>query len=163
MKQVISPIFQSFLVLIQQHQINNWTAKQIWNTLETLTEPKDRSTQQQLYRSLRKLVKQGYLIKQTNIENHRLSTFCESSKMDELRKTFKTNIERNELSKLESKTKELHSKQILLKQQITASEQALIDFPNLKHEILKQRNIVTNEIEQLSAYCDFLSSLHITA
>lgn len=163
MQSKISPLLQSFFVLIQQHQINGWTAKQIWERLVLPKEAKDRSTQQELYRMLRKLVKHGYLVKQINFKNNRMSQYQESEKMSEYRKDFQIEMEQNNLSLLENKAKELQAKQFTLEKQILASEQALIDFPNLKNEILKQRNLVTNEIENLMAYNNFLLSLTLTA
>ena len=163
MQSKSSPLLQSFFVLIQQHQIDGWTTKQIWERLVLPKETKDRSTQQELYRLLRKLVKHGYLVKQRNFENHRMSTFQESKKMNEYRTNFQIEMEKNNISLLESKARELEAKQTLLEKQILASEQALIDFPNLKSEILKQRNLVTNEIENLMAYNKFLLSLTATA
>ncbi len=46
-----------------------------------------------------------------------------------------------------------------LKNQITASDQALIDFPNLKKEILKHKNLLTLEIANLEAYSTFLKKI----
>ena len=92
-----------------------------------------------------------------------MSTFQESKKMNEYRTNFQIEMEKNNISLLESKARELEAKQTLLEKQILASEQALIDFPNLKSEILKQRNLVTNEIENLMAYNKFLLSLTATA
>ena len=83
--------------------------------------------------------------------------------MNEYRTNFQIEMEKNNISLLESKARELEAKQTLLEKQILASEQALIDFPNLKSEILKQRNLVTNEIENLMAYNKFLLSLTATA
>lgn len=163
MRSKISPLLQSFFVLIQQHQIDGWTAKQIWERLVLPKETKDRPAQQELYRVLRKLVKHGYLVKQINFKNHRMSQYQESEKMSEYRKDYQIEMEQNNLSLLENKAKELQAKQVTLEKQILASEQALIDFPNLKNEILKQRNLVTNEIESLMAYNNFLLSLTLTA
>ncbi|MCI3942877.1 hypothetical protein MQX02_18200, partial [Acinetobacter baumannii] len=43
--------------------------------------------------------------------------------------------------------------------QIKASEQALIDFPELRTNILKRKNQLLQDIEKLKAYTDFLTSL----
>lgn len=42
---------------------------------------------------------------------------------------------------------------------IKASEQALIDFPELKTEILRRKNQLLQDTEKLKAYTDFLTSL----
>ncbi|KCY05072.1 hypothetical protein J596_4389 [Acinetobacter baumannii 21072] len=60
---------------------------------------------------------------------------------------------------LELKTKELKEKQKICESQINASELALIDFPELKSEILRRKNQLIQDIEKMKAYTDFLASL----
>lgn len=154
-----SPIFQSFLVLIYQNQIDGWTSNKIWNELNLSEEEKQRMNQQQLYRLLRKLVQQGHLVKNIHLDNSRLSTFVETKSMDTFRKQFHSKIVKNDAGKLGFKTKELKEKQKVYENQIKASEQALIDFPNLKNEILRKRKELLIDLEQLKAYSLFLSHL----
>ena len=72
MKQITSPIFQSFLVLLYQNQIDGWTSNKIWNNLNLSKDEKERINQQQLYRLLRKMVQQGHLVKHIHSDNPRL-------------------------------------------------------------------------------------------
>ena len=88
MKQIASPIFQSFLVLLSRNQIDGWTSNKIWNNLNLSKDEKERINQQQLYRLLRKLVKQGHLTKHIHSNNPRLSTFVETESMHEFRKNL---------------------------------------------------------------------------
>ena len=53
----------------------------------------------------------------------------------------------------------LKIKQKIYENQIKASEQALIDFPELKNEILRRKNQLLQDIEKIKAYNDFLTSL----
>ena len=159
MKPTTSPIFQSFLTLLTQHQIDGWTSNKIWNELNLSEEEKQRINQQQLYRLLRKLVQQGHLIKNIHSDNPRLSTFVETKNMDSFRKQFDLKTVRNDAGKLGFKTKQLKEKQKVYESQIKASEQALIDFPELKNEIMKRKNQLLQDIEKLKAYTDFLTSL----
>ena len=159
MKQIASPIFQSFLVLLSHNQIDGWTSHKIWNNLNLSKDEKERINQQQLYRILRKLVKQGYLAKNIHADNSRLSTFVETEKMYEFRKQFDLAIVKTDSKKLNFKTNELKEKQKIYENQIKASEQALIDFPELKTEILIRKNQLLQDIEKLKAYTDFLTSL----
>lgn len=159
MKQITSPIFQSFLVLLSQNQIDGWTSNKIWNNLNLSKDEKQRINQQQLYRLLRKLVKQGHLVKSIHSDNPRLSTFAETKSMATFRKQFEIQTIKNDLGKLEFKAKELKEKQKVYENQIKASEQALIDFPELKIEILRRKNQILQDIEKLKAYTDFLTSL----
>ena len=154
-----SPIFQSFLTLLTQHQIDGWTSNKIWNELNLSEEEKQRINQQQLYRLLRKLVQQGHLIKNIHSDNPRLSTFVETKNMDSFRKQFDLKTVRNDAGKLGFKTKQLKEKQKVYESQIKASEQALIDFPELKNEIMKRKNQLLQDIEKLKAYTDFLITL----
>lgn len=159
MKQIISPIFQSFLVLLHKNQIDGWTPQQIWNTLNLSEDEKQRTHQQQLYRLLRKLVKQGHLIKHIHSDNPRLSTFFETESMCEFRKQFDLKTAKNDSGKLEFKTKQLKEKQKMYENQIKASEQALRDFPELTTDILRRKNQLLQDIEKMKAYTDFLTSL----
>lgn len=120
---------------------------------------KERINQQKLYRILRKLVKQGYLAKHIHPDNPRLSTFVETENMYEFRKQFDLIAIKSDSKKLNFKTNELKEKQKIYENQIKASEQALIDFPELKTEILRRKNQLLQDIEKLKAYNDFLLSL----
>jgi len=159
MKQITSPIFQSFLVLLSQNQIDGWTSNKIWNNLNLSKDEMQRINQQQLYRLLRKMVRQGHLAKHIHSYNPRLSTFVETESMHEFRKQFEFKTSINNSERLGFKTKELKEKQKIYENQIKASEQALIDFPELKTEILIRKNQLVQDIEKLKAYTDFLISL----
>ncbi|MBJ9902800.1 hypothetical protein [Acinetobacter bereziniae] len=159
MKQIASPIFQSFLDLLDKNQIDEWTSNKIWNNLNLSKEEKQRIDQQHLYRLLRKLVKQGHLVKSIHSDNPRLSTFTETKSMATLRKQFEIQTVKNDLGKLEFKAKQLKEKQKIYENQIKASEQALKDFPELKTEILRRKNQLLQDTEKLKAYTDFLISL----
>lgn len=159
MKQIASPIFQSFLVLLSHNQIDGWTSNKIWNKLNLSKNEKQRINQQQLYRFLRKMVRQGHLVKHIHPDNSRLSTFVETESMSIFRKQHKNHIVTHDFGKLELKTKELKEKQKIYESQINASEQALIDFPELKTEILRRKNQLLQDIEKIKAYSDFLISL----
>lgn len=159
MKQIASPIFQSFLLLLSHNQIDGWTSNKIWNNLNLSKDEKERINQQQLYRLLRKLVKQGYLAKNIHHDNSRLSTFVETESINDFRKQFENHTVIHDLEKLELKTKELKEKQKICESQINASELALIDFPELKSEILRRKNQLIQDIEKMKAYTDYLASL----
>ncbi len=159
MKQITSPFFQSFLVLLSHNQIDGWTSNKIWNNLNLSKDEKERINQQQLYRLLRKMVRQGHLVKHIHSDNPRLSTFVETESMYEFRKQFDLAIVKSDSKKLNFKTNELKEKQKICENQIRASEQALIDFPELKTEILRRKNQLLQDIEKIKAYSDFLISL----
>lgn len=152
-------IFQSFLVLLSRNQIDGWTSNKIWNNLNLSKDEKERINQQQLYRLLRKLVRQGHLVKHIHSDNPRLSTFIETESMQEFRKKFDLIAIKSDSKKLNFKTNELKEKQKIYENQIKASQQALIDFPELKTDILKRKNQLFQDIEKLKAYTDFLTSL----
>lgn len=159
MKQIASPIFQSFLLLLSQNQIDGWTSNKIWYNLNLSKDEKQRVNQQQLYRLLRKLVRQGYLLKNIHLDNPRLSTFIETESMNTFRKQFENHTVIHDSEKLELKTKQLKEKQKICENQIMASEQALKDFPEFKNEILRRKNQLLQDIEKLKSYTDFLTSL----
>ena len=105
------------------------------------------------------MVRQGHLVKHIHSDNPRLSTFVETESMYEFRKQFDLAIVKTDSKKLNFKTNKLKEKQKIYENQIKASEQALIDFPELKTEILRRKNQLLQNIEKLKAYTDFLTSL----
>lgn len=157
----VLPPFQAFLVLIRHNQINGWTSKEIWNSLNFSKNEKQTLDQQrqQLYRLLRKLVKQGYLIKSINMSNCRLSTYTESEAMKQLRKPVDSATIQNDFERIELKTEQLKEETKIFEKQIIASEQAIIDFPSLRNEIMQRKSQLLQDIEKLKAYNDFLVSL----
>lgn len=155
----VLPVFQTFLVLIRQNQINGWTSKEIWNSLNFSKNEKQKVDQQQLYRLLRKLVKQGYLIKSINMDNCRLSTYTESQAMNQFRKPTDKGFIQNDFERIKLKTEQLKEERKIFEKQIMASEQAIIDFPSLRNEIMQRKNQLLQDIENLKAYNDFLVSL----
>lgn len=70
-----------------------------------------------------------------------------------------TDPSKNDSKKLNFKTNELKEKKKIYENQVKASEQALIDFPELRTDILKRKNQLLQDIEKLKAYTDFLTSL----
>lgn len=159
MKQIASPIFQSFLLLLSHNQIDGWTSNKIWNNLDLSKDEKQKINQQHLYRLLRKLVKQGHLIKNINSNNSRLSTFVETESMIEFRQKFSNQVSESDLSKIAKKTEELTEKKKEYENQLKASQQALYDFPNLKNEIIIRRKELLSELSQTNAYALFLNRL----
>ena len=79
--------------------------------------------------------------------------------MATFRKQFEIQTIKHDFGKLEFKTKQLKEKQKIYENQIKASEQAMIDFPELKTEILRRKNQLLQDIEKMKAYNDFLTSL----
>ena len=55
--------------------------------------------------------------------------------------------------------KQLKENQKIYENQIKATVEALIDFPELKTEILRRKDQLLQNIEKLKAYTDFLTSL----
>ena len=159
MKHISSPIFQYFLLLLSHNKIDGWTSNKIWNNLNLSKDEKQRINQQQLYRILRKLVQQGYLIKNIHLDNPRLSIFVESESMNTFRNQFEIQNVKVDFEKLRFKTKELKEKQKICENLIKASEQAFIDFPELKVDIFKRKKQLIQDVEKLKAYTDFLTSL----
>ena len=99
------------------------------------------------------------MIKNIHSDNPRLSTFVETTSMTTFRMQFETQTVKNDSGKLGFKTKQLKEKQKIYENQIKASEQVLVDFPELKTDILRRKNQLLQYIEKLKAYTDFLTSL----
>ena len=79
------PMFELFPPLFKSKKIEQWTANEFWKHLKLSKKERNRFNRQRMYRLLRKLVEDGFLTKETNLVNPRLSTFSETNKLDQLR------------------------------------------------------------------------------
>lgn len=78
-------MFELFPPLFNSKKIEQWTANEFWKHLKLSKKERNRFNRQRMYRLLRKLVEDGFLTKETNLVNPRLSTFSETNKLDQLR------------------------------------------------------------------------------
>ena len=78
-------MFELFPPLFKSKKIEQWTANEFWKHLKLSKKERNRFNRQRMYRLLRKLVEDGFLTKETNLVNPRLSTFSETNKLDQLR------------------------------------------------------------------------------
>ena len=79
------PMFELFPPIFKSKKIEQWTANEFWKHLKLSKKERNRFNRQRMYRLLRKLVEDGFLTKETNLVNPRLSTFSETNKLDQLR------------------------------------------------------------------------------
>ena len=78
-------MFELFPPIFKSKKIEQWTANEFWKHLKLSKKERNRFNRQRMYRLLRKLVEDGFLTKETNLVNPRLSTFSETNKLDQLR------------------------------------------------------------------------------
>lgn len=69
-----------------------------------LSKKRNRFNRQYMYQLLRKLVENCFLTKETNLVNPRLSTFLETSKLEQLREITDTSIDFMEMNRFKEET-----------------------------------------------------------
>lgn len=102
-----------------------------------------------MYRLLRKLVEDGFLTKETNLVNPRLSTFSETNKLDQLREI--TGISLDFIQMRHSK-EETQKKISMLEKQLESFSLLEKKFPNSAIRINVEKNKCIETLTDLNAY-----------
>lgn len=150
------PLFEKFIPIIQTKTIENWTANDFWKHIKLAKKERNKFNRQRMYRVLRKLVENGFLIKKVDQTNQRHSNFSETKNIDILRKNnslIEENIAiENKIAHIEENIKNLNNKHDALKL-------AAKDFPYLSCKANQLRVNLTIEIKNLEVYKDVLQTL----
>ena len=109
-----------------------------------------------MYRLLRKLVEDGFLIKETNLVNSRLSTFSETNKLDQLREITGVSLDFIEMRCTKDETQKKIS---MLEKQLNSFSLLEKKFPNSAIRINSEKNKCIEELTDLNAYSTALDSI----
>lgn len=149
-------MFDVFLPIIEKNQIVDWTANEFWKRLKLTKKQRNRFNRQRMYRLLRKLVEQGFLIKEIHPSNPTQSKFTETNKINEFRgvSDFSTDF-------LKMKTSETKVKEEIefLERQLTNYAILEKNFPNSKNQIIFHKSQCLEKITNLKAYKYALNSV----
>lgn len=150
------PMFELFPPLFKTKKIEQWTANEFWKNLKLSKKERNRFNRQRMYRLLRKLVEDGFLIKETNLVNSRLSTFSETSKLDQLREL---NSSSRDLMQMKNSQKETRNSITILEKQLQSFNLLEKNFPNSINKINIQKNKCIDQLANLHAYNAALNSV----
>ncbi|WP_068910568.1 hypothetical protein [Acinetobacter sp. WCHAc010034] len=150
------PMFELFPPLFKSKKIEQWTANEFWKHLKLSKKERNRFNQQRMYRLLRKLVEDGFLIKETNLVNPRFSTFSETSKLDQLRETTGVSLD---FIKMRHYKEETQKKISMLEKQLESFFLLEKKFPNLAIRINTEKNKCFEELTNLNAYSTALNCI----
>lgn len=143
------PMFELFPPLFNSKKIEQWTANEFWKHLKLSKKERNRFNRQRMYRLLRKLVEDGFLTKETNLVNPRLSTFSETNKLDQLREI--TGISLDFIQMRHSK-EETQKKISMLEKQLESFSLLEKKFPNSAIRINVEKNKCIETLTDLNAY-----------
>ncbi len=149
-------MFELFPPLFKTKKIEQWTANEFWKNLKLSKKERNRFNRQRMYRLLRKLVEDGFLIKETNLVNSRLSTFSETNKLDQLREITGVSLDFIEMRCTKDETQKKIS---MLEKQLNSFSLLEKKFPNSAIRINSEKNKCIEELTDLNAYSTALDSI----
>ena len=143
------PMFELFPPLFKTKKIEQWTANEFWKNLKLSKKERNRFNRQRMYRLLRKLVEDGFLIKETNLVNSRLSTFSETNKLDQLREITGVSLDFIEMRYSKDETQKKIS---MLEKQLNSFSLLEKKFPNSAIRINAEKSKCIKTLTDLNAY-----------
>ena len=150
------PMFGLFPPLFKSKKIDKWTASEVWKHLKLSRKERNRFNRQRMYRLLRKLVEEGFLTKETNLANPRLSTFSETNKLDQLREIRETSLDFIEMTNSKEETR----KEItILEKQLESFSLLEKKYPNSANRINAEKNKCIEKLTDLNAYSNALNCI----
>ena len=149
-------MFELFPPLFKSNKIEQWTANEFWKHLKLSKKERNRFNRQRMYRLLRKLVENGFLIKETNLINPRFSRYSETNKLDQLREITGVSLDFIEMSHSKEETQKKIS---MLEKQLESFSLLERKFPNSAIRINTEKNKCIEELIDLNAYSTALSCI----
>lgn len=150
------PMFDLILAVLQKNTITQWTANEFWKHLKLSKKDRNRFNRQRMYRLLRKLVENGFLVKKINTYSPCLSNFSETEKLNELRNLDSSSTDFLQMKESEEETQKTI---YLLEKQIESFNLIAKKFPNSTIQINVQKTKCLNTITDLRAYKAALGSV----
>lgn len=150
------PMFELFPPIFKSKKIEQWTANEFWKHLKLSKKERNRFNRQRMYRLLRKLVEDGFLTKETNLVNPRLSMFSETNKLDQLREITGISLDFIEMRYSKDETQKKIS---MLEKQLNSFSLLEKKFPNSAIRINSEKNKCIEELTNFNAYSTALDSI----
>lgn len=150
------PLFEVLLPVIQSNSIHNWTANDFWKQMKLTKKERHRFNRQRMYRILRKLVEFGFLYKEINEHNPRLSLFNETTKINEIKYL---NNEESDVSKIKIEETKVSSEILFLEKQADKYRKLELNFPHIRNKIFDAKEKCLSQLIELRAYQSALKSV----
>lgn len=149
-------MFDLLVPILEKNRIENWTANEFWKHLKLNKKERNRFNRQRMYRLLRKLVEDGFLIKKTNETNPKFSKFYETEKLNNFKNLSESSTDFVQMRESEQEAK----KEIcLLEKQLQNYELLERRYPNSRVLINIQKTKCKDRILDLNAYKTALNSV----
>ena len=149
-------MFDLLVPILEKNRIENWTANEFWKHLKLNKKERNRFNRQRMYRLLRKLVEEGFLIKKINETNPKLSKFYETEKLNNFKNLSESSTDFVQMRESEQEAK----KEIcLLEKQLQNYELLERRYPNSRVLINIQKTKCKDRILDLNAYKTALNSV----
>ncbi|MNG48124.1 hypothetical protein D3C78_28960 [compost metagenome] len=150
------PLFEVFLPVIKSNSIQNWSTNDFWQGMKLSKKERNHFNRQCMYRILRKLVEFGFLHKEINEYNPRLSLFTETNKINEIKYL---NSKEADVSKIKIEETKVSSEILFLEKQVEKYRKLELSFPNIKNKIFDAKEKCSSQLIELRAYQSALKSV----
>lgn len=155
-KTVNLPLYNEFMDIFANHEIENWQAKDFWEKMEESPSYSTKRRQSLMYTGLRILLKYNYLEVDIYQSTRKAFSYKETSRLDELRNKYK----KQKLERIFSTKKTEFLCQIKDKENnINFIQTLLADDKTLeKYFIVYQKNL-ENDIRSINANIKFMEEV----
>ncbi|HFD0354188.1 TPA: hypothetical protein ACF00A_000077 [Acinetobacter nosocomialis] len=147
-RSVHLPLYHEFLELFDNHEIQNWQAKQFWEKLNISQHNRTEKTKRLMYSGLRVLMQLQYLEVDPLTSKKNIFSYTETPRMNELRSRTKI----QSLKETFSKKKTEFINQIKDKENnIEFLESLLLEDQTLEKYFISHKEKLENEIKNINS------------
>jgi len=152
------PMFKELSRVLCSYKIESWQTVDFWDKVKLLKIENTNINYQSVYRLILRLVKDGYLIIDTEKSRFGQTTYTEAESLHDLRSQFCTEST-STLQELNLKKEELECEITALKEEVKVLEDLKGQFPDIQFKIEQLKQIKIKEVNILSLKMKALESL----
>lgn len=152
------PMFKELSRVLSSYKIESWQTVDFWDKVKLLKIENTNLNYQSVYRLILRLVKDGYLIIDSEKSRYGQTTYTETEFLHDLRSQFciESTIT---LQELKFKKEEFECEIIKLKEEVEALENLKEQFPDLQFKIEQVKAIKSREISNFQTKVNAMKSL----
>jgi len=152
------PMFKELFRVLCSYKIESWQTVDFWDKVKLLQIENTNINYQSVYRLILRLVKDGYLIIDSEKSRYGQRTYTETEYLHDLRSKFRIESTTN-LQELNLKKEEFESEITKLEEEVDAFKNLKNQFPDLQFKIEQLKQIKIKEVKGLKSKIRAISSL----
>lgn len=154
------PMFKELFRVLSSYKIEAWQTVDFWDKVKLLKIENTNINYQSVYRLILRLVKEGYLIIDSEKSRYGQTTYTETEYLHDLRSQFCIEST-TALQKLNFKKEEFECEITKLQEEIEAFEDLKEQFPDLQFKIEQVKAIKSRELSNFQTKVNAMKSLII--